>query len=149
MKRARGALLLDLVVGIGLLSLLSVGVVHLVWRSFEVLRAEALSAGAVAQTQGALASLARDIPSARQVRCTSEELTLTAANGATVTYANRADGLVKEESRRPQVEWPGVRGSFALARGNLVEIRLCAARSERAPELVCETAFWARAAGER
>jgi len=149
MKRARGTMILDLLVGLGLLSVLAVAAGHVVWRSFQVVRAQALSADIVSQEREALALLSRDLGDAEAVTCSADKLTLVLPGGARVTYADERAGLLRSERRAKPHRWPRVRAEFARASPELTEIRLEGGDDDDVPPLVCETAVWARAAGRR
>ena len=145
LSRRRGALLLDVLIAMGLLSLLAALAGGLMWSATQVVRGQLHSAQALAQAREALASLATDVSAARKVRCSGEALTLVTSNGQDVTYAETAGGLTRAGPPSRRAEWPLLRAEFALSTSGLVDVRLTMAGSGRRPAAICESAVWARA----
>ena len=145
MRRKRGALLLDVLIGIGMLALLTALAGRLLWSSFQVLGDQARSAQALAQAQEALALLQRDVPAAVRANCSPAGLVLVTSGARKITYQNTAAGLTRKDVHSPPREWPLLRAQFALSPSALVEVRLATSGLERRPGMKCETAIWARA----
>jgi hypothetical protein len=144
-QRLRGALLLDVLMALGLLSILSLVAGRLLLGGMHVLRAQARSAQAVVQTREALAALARDVPQATRMRGSAGSLTVVLADSRKAMYRDRESGLTRTGPDGAITTWPSLRAEFALAKSGLVDVTLSASRSDGRPALVCESAFWARA----
>jgi len=147
MRGSRGTMILDLLVGLGLLSLLALAAGQVVWRSFHVVRVQARSADVVSQEREVLALLSRDISAAQTVMCSSGRLALVLPDGGKVTYRDDASGLVRSVAGQEIDRWPLVHAAFACGKSGLVEVRLEGGGQDETPPLVCETAVWARAGG--
>ncbi len=144
-SRMRGALLLDVLIGTGLLTILAALAGGLVWSGLQVVRAQAHSAEALAQAREALASLAEDVSAARRVDCPGEALTLMTSDGQDITYGDTTTGLKRAGAETPPAEWPLLRAKFSLSQSGLVDVRLTITGSGRRPPTICESAMWARA----
>jgi type II secretory pathway component PulJ len=144
-SRTRGALLLDVLIGIALLMLLTALAGGLIWSGLQVVREQTRSAEALAQARQALASLAKDVPAAREVHCSGERLRLVTSDGQHITYGDAAAGLKRAGLESAPADWPLLRAKFALSQSGLVEVRMTIAGSERRPATICESAIWARA----
>ena len=144
-SRIRGALLLDVLIGIGLLTILAALVGGLVWSALQVAREHTRSAEALDQSRHALALLAEDVSAARRLHCSGEALTLVTSDGQDITYGDTTTGLTRAGPESQSAEWPLLRAEFALSAPGLVDVRLTVAGSERRPATICESAIWARA----
>ncbi len=144
-SRMRGALLLDVLIGIGLLTILAALAGGLVWSALQVTREQIRSAEALDQARQALALLAEDVSAARRLHCSGEALTLMTSDGHDITYGDTATGLTRAGPESRPAEWPLLRAEFALSASGLVDVQLTMAGSERRPATICESAIWARA----
>jgi hypothetical protein len=146
-NREHGTLLLDVLIGMGMLTVLAVLAGRLVCSGLDVIRSQAHSAAAAVDVQQVLSCLTEDVPAARSARCSGTVLTLTTAEGRKVTYREAVDGLRRERAGLRSEEWPRVRAEFGVRDSGLVEIRLTTSGLGHRPGIVCESAIWARALG--
>lgn len=144
-SRMRGALLLDVLIGIGLLTILAALAGGLMWSALQVAREQIRSAEALDQARQALASLAKDVSGAREVHCSGEAIRLTTTDGRAIIYEDTATGLRRAEPESRLAAWPLLRASFALPQSDLLDVRLTIAGSGHRLGTICESAIWARA----
>ncbi len=145
LTRARGAMLLDVLIGMGMLALLAVLAGRFMWGGFEIVRAQTRSAEGLGQLRHALTLLATDIPAAQKARCSGKAVAVTAADGREIVYEDTSAGVTRRATGDQVERWPLLRAEFGLSGAGLVDIRLTVAGSGDRPGTVCESAIWARA----
>jgi hypothetical protein len=145
-RRAHGAALVDLVIGVALLSILALAAGRLALSGTDLVRSQAGSAKAVTGAREVLGALAGDVPSAREISSSRSTLSTVGPDGRVTRYENTDDGLRRMPSEGEPQEWPGMHAEFEVSASGLVEVQLEAERPGERPALTCESAFWASSA---
>ncbi len=143
--RVRGAMLLDVLIGMGMLALLAALAGRFMWGGFEIVRAQTRSAEGLAQLQHALTLLTTDVPAAQKARCSGRAVTIITPEGQKIVYEDTPTGMTRRAGADRVEHWPLLRAEFGLSDSGLVDIRLTVVGSGDRSDTVCESAIWARA----